>query len=400
MKAFFGLDKYVIHRKLLSITFYEDEWTALAISYVKAEVEIHDRLQGLDSILDFLKANSDTPIVLCIRSNSVMSVVADFALTDPGEVLNVFSEAVPNADANEFLIEYTGRLVAFARVNYLQSIMALLDRYESQVVDVGLMPARGGVMALYQNSNSEELNNESLIGDLSYHINSGEVVGFQETDGEQLKVDNLLVEEEHVLSFASCFAFLADGVTHIGFDQIQTNYEEFFYFKLLQKVKMPVLASLLIVFLVNGVFFFQLSANNTELLEKSSTLKVLNQKKESLEKYNLANSEVLSIMSGSPELSIICDQIGYVTPSKIKLTRLVLKPKEEVRGKNDTYLEDKVIIQGFSDSPKVFSQWINKLEGLNWIQEIEDQTYENEAVSSEKGSFQLTIKLNVVKPKS
>ena len=143
MKAFFGLDRYIVHRKLLSITFYEDEWTALAISHVKSEVEIHDRLQGLDQILDFLEANSDTPIILCVRSSSVMSVVADFALTEPSEVLNIFSEAVPNANANEFLIEYTGRLVAFARVNYLESVRAMLDRFESQVVNVGLMPARG-----------------------------------------------------------------------------------------------------------------------------------------------------------------------------------------------------------------------------------------------------------------
>ena len=400
MKAFFGLDRYIVHRKLLSITFYEDEWTALAISHVKSEVEIHDRLQALDQILDFLEANSDTPIILCVRSSSVMSVVADFALTEPSEVLNIFSEAVPNANANEFLIEYTGRLVAFARVNYLESVRAMLDRFESQVVNVGLMPARGGPLALYQQQSSLQLSNETLIGDLVYLIGSGEVIGFREIIGEELLVDNLLVEGQYATSFASCFAFLADGVRHIGFDQIQTNYNEFFYLKLLKKVKMPVLAVLLLVFLINGVVFFQLNTKNMELIEKSSTLKVLNQKKESLEMYNLANSEVHSIMNGSQELSIICDQIGYLTPSKIKLTRLVLKPKEEVRGKTDTYLEDMVIIQGISDSPKAFSQWINKLEGLNWIEAIEDQTYENESVSSEKGSFQLKIKLNVVKTKS
>lgn len=377
---------------MITVGYDNGSWTATVLNYEKHDISIEETFDDFLSIIGFLKANDNIPIILSIRDKAVLYVTSKDIFTN--ETVPVrFEEEVPNARIEDFVIDYTDGIMAFTRMNFVKELILAFEAFEKQIINLSLAPTSGFSLAYAKSIVNPSDTIE--IGGYAYSFKEGLFSAISESTAADFEIEGQVVEAKHVLSFSAAVGFIGAYGQQLGIPAIHHNYSELFFKKLIKKIQMPVLGFLLILFLVNGIAFIQFDNQNRELADKSSNLQLLNQKLKNINIYINENEYVLNLMGKEKEFSILCDQVGTMVPSQIKLNQLILKPVETAKGKKVGYIQDQLMLEGESKTAQAFSQWIGTLEKAPWVASIVRQNYVNKVQSNGDGHFEILIRTNV-----
>lgn len=388
----------LLKKNVLSIGYYEGVWTAIKVRREKDDLEIVDDYDGLDTILVALIDNKNLPIILNIKDKSVLFTIAEEDLSEK-EVLARFEEEVPGSKVSDFLLDYSGSVIAFTRNKSVEQVVSNLEKFKEQIVAITLAPSSGLLLA---NINNKEENdripvskgNRIMLGGFEYVFDEDKLIDIDEGLYHPISLEGINLKSDQVNAFASVLGFVSQRGMQFGLDWLSESKDELIFKKLLVKIQYPLLGFLLIIFLINGLLFTRFNNENQQLLEKSGTLQLLDQKLNSLNKYVEENGYALDLLNTNKPFSALADQVGASVPKQVKLTKLTLRPIESERSKSGQFIKDKLVIEGLSKSPQIFSDWIGDLEDEVWVNVIQNQQYENINNSDWSGKFKVTMKTN------
>lgn len=379
-----------LNPKMLSISYGNGVWLAALITRRKDDLKIVSELSGLEEITTFLSDESEIPILVNICDQGVLWTLVDESLNETNAIES-FKEEVPNASTEDFVISFQENVLAFARKSLVDQILMPLDEFKERIVQLFLSPASAITLVHLSAKNESDV----CVGAFSYSVNDGSIASISEGTSEIVNIEAETYKPDQALHLGVAIDYTMAGLGIIGMTDISINREMSVYDAFLKKAKMPALFFLLALFLINGLLFFRFSGMNSELKEKSGTLQLLNGKLTTLEGYILQNQSAYELARQNPKFSVIADRIGSITPSQIKLTKLIISPEKEGPGKRGVYEADVIVIEGLSNSGAEFSRWVDELENASWIQVLEKQKYEAVGKGKWDGTFQLIIKLNV-----
>ncbi|MEP0369029.1 MAG: hypothetical protein ABJN36_05965 [Cyclobacteriaceae bacterium] len=230
------------------------------------------------------------------------------------------------------------------------------------------------------------------IGGFEFKMEQEMVSGIDLSSKNSIILDSQTYEPNQALNFAAALNYVTNLENKLGLQYCEGNKEELKFGRLISRAKMPVLVSVLLIFLINGVLFVQFTQTNAKLKERSGTIQILDKKRSLLENYIENNKRFLDNTQGNLEFSIVADRIGAAVPKTIKLTKIVIQPKTGNRAGGSEYLDEYVILEGNSETSQAFSSWIKDLEKDRWVDAIVKQHYEVSNNGKWLGTFHLTIK--------
>lgn len=175
---------------------------------------------------------------------------------------------------------------------------------------------------------------------------------------------------------------------HAGYFIFKQKFKKFFVFYL---------SILLVVLLVNAIFFLKLSDEIPEQdIQLSVYANMIANEDSTLTEDNNRLEAIRSIQGDKEShLAYYADQIAASMPSQIQLVELIIFPIEKEKIKHEIkFREDIIIIRGRSERSFFLNEWINILKKLSWVENVQVLPYSESADG--KGNFDLEIKIKAI----
>jgi hypothetical protein len=373
--------------QLLAVVYDNGTFNGNLIEKRKDDLNIIESYDSIESILGKLSDDPLIPVALGVHDSGVLHYVHNDHFTEESAI-HFFEEEVPNSEKGDFVICHYQNIIAFGRQQLIDTVVGRFDGHAANIVHLSLAPVFGVELAKVLVTQEQQ----PVLADTLYSFENTRV--FVEKTDQKLGAvldgntydQDALVTLSIALDHFGGYSRLMDHATY------GLSREELIVRRTITKMKMPVLTGLLLVFLLNGLFYFSLNGSNLELKDKAGTLEVLDKKLRSLDTFIASNQELLK-SSQHGTFSILADQVGANTTNGISLTRLTIYPEEGERSSR-VFAKGKIAIEGIASSAQSMASWISKLEKEPWVREIEKQHYEASA-TAQSGKFQLTIRLYV-----
>lgn len=348
--------------------------------------EQKETFNSKDVLVDFLKKEKQTHVVLIVNDQQVLSKKIDFV-----ENQNAFQLAYPNLNSQDFYYqnEQAGDslFIAVSRRSYVDELIAFYAIHKIAVLDVvlGNLPLVGIADVL----NADEV----YTSNAKIKIEAGKVTDIvsKQFTPEEYSINGLSIASNNLLSLGAIISYYLKNRIY----QDKKLFENFKDGVLFKKGFKGVLAFCFLVLLVNFLYFnsyyekvnrlnshVELYSNSTE------ELNVLG--KDVKEKERLLN-QIQNYASSN--LSKHIDEIVERIPSTILLTELNYQPfsgtiKEGKLIKNEL----KVIkVSGDFKENSDISLWMDSLERLAWVKEVSKVSITNTSKGS-KFYFSIVIK--------
>lgn len=348
--------------------------------------EQKETFNSKDALVDVLKKEKQTHVVLIVNDQQVLSKKIDFV-----ENQNAFQLVYPNLNSQDFYYqnEQAGDslFIAVSRRSYVDELIAFYATHKIAVLDVvlGNLPLVGIADVL----NADEV----YTSNAKIKIEAGKVTDIvsKQFTPEEYSINGLSIASNNLLSLGAIISYYLKNRIYQD-KKLFENFKDGVFFK---KGFKGVLAFCFLVLLVNFLYFnsyyekvnrlnshVELYSNSTE------ELNVLG--KDVKEKERLLN-QIQNYASSN--LSKHIDEIVERIPSTILLTELNYQPfsgtiKEGKPIKNEL----KVIkVSGDFKENSDISLWMDSLERLAWVKEVSKVSITNTSKGS-KFYFSIEIK--------
>jgi Tfp pilus assembly protein PilN len=312
---------------------------------------------------------------------------------------NVLS-AFPSINLDDFYYVVNSQnntcFVSICRKSYINN---LIERYASQgIFIIGISFGNhilSGIAGFL--TDGDIYTSNSKVSLANGHIGSIEQLLVTETI--DYDVNGLSVNNFHLLSLSGALELVIKNASYvINFnafkDSLKNRYKQSrFFYMFLRFGLVLILAVLLINFFVFNHYF-----NKVNRLQQTSQINLTNKEKvlQLKERVNKSQKMVDDMLKKSAsKSSFYVNAIIQSLPESILLSELNYQPLLK-NIKNDKPVElspNTIIISGISNHSESFSKWINTLENIKWVDDVNILSYED--TSKKTSKFSLKLKLTI-----
>lgn len=335
-----------------------------------------------DSAIEKLNLNVDVPLVLNLHGEGI--VIKNLRNTTIVTDKDIFNFALPSAKWEDFGVQIVRQEYVYCALMRIEKINELIDGIEQHNKNIiGLSLASFPVIHLI-----EILKHPNFIiaGNTKFDF-EGNSLSSVETSSEQKEyvLDEYRLDSAALAAFAVSYQCFLNEIDFIGVRDFRENERKDSAFKFLyNRAKLFVPLFFLLLLLVNFFVFSSLSRSNNNLAGKLEVNRHL------LDELNKLKGEVQLkesfLTSGDwferSNASFYSDRIGASVEEGLALTQLNLYPITEEKDGSWTYEADKVIVKGETNSALILSDWTNRLEQKEWVNEIVISDYKQENMST------------------
>lgn len=382
---------------------YTARYIRLEKSYGKVKLSYEDLVwKNLDQTLEDLKRKpqipffSNYPVVLCLTGTQVITRKLKKIEEQDNNIL--LQKVLPGAKPDDFILDTFSQddteLVSVIKRSTALEIVKSFAAASIKIVEISLGPGR----LLMLSENVPSTKRIFIAGKYKYDLNELSIQTTQEKeDNLHVDMDGMKISFANMLALSVGLAYF-NGLTKVGeqIGEIKENTKEVL-FGIYQNALLRFFF-LAIIFLISTSYF--LNKNYQEsLIELQDATAEQNNSYELFQIKQTAFNNKLGLLNAtgvitSQKLYKICDRIGMLTPSSIQLLTMDIFPLKK-KIKKDKMIEfDKarMIVEGVSPSSSVLNQWVEDLNGEDWVNEV----YINNFSTTDKqhpGKFELIINI-------
>lgn len=401
MKAFSYIENLVRGNKIFGIHLHvksqgEYDFESLLVKRKFESISVvSQKGNEADEISSLKQLPPNSQISLCLSGSGVLVKKVDSVQLEDG-----LGTVLPNGNLDEFVVQQmelgnTGKaLVAIIRKDFLQSIVDEFLDLKLWLVDIYLGPiVLKNLLPLFEENICLQL------PEMELEISQGEWVSYvkkRNTNWDRYRIGDELIDSNCVLPFTCGISTLGFGETkHIPELLMQVRSES-----VSRRIGIgSQLAFLVLVFLILLGNFIRFEAVNEEYSQFSVQLQTgenliyrMNNLKKEVERKE--SYYVKSGLDTQSKLSYYSDRIASLLPSDLRLSSLDLNPLQGKikEGKEMHFANDFIQIDGETNHPVQFNNWIQKLRKEDWVEEISKQEYFKKD-QNKAGEFRIEIKI-------
>lgn len=382
------IEARLLRTEILGIGFSDShEVSAIRVLVKNNQLTITSRVNGAQEVNELITQNPGLPVALCVDTSDVLFVATEEPITD-ANVSTMFADFVPGGNQAQFLMEYETRCLSLARVSALEAVqreLGLADR----VVNLCLMPAAAQYLVQYLRSGEEVVH----LHRFRYEFSSDQYrVERADLNPKTLQIEGEQVSPDQVLPLVAILNYLNSPTKKVGDGLWRTNYTDFLFRRLYTIGRMPVLAVFLVVFLINSFLFIRWDQELQLAKEQAATSSQLVEQIRKADEFLGAHEAISRELKGRLYFSIISDQLGALNTRHITLTAISIHPISKSLKIRNTFEKDVLVVEGQTQNPMHFIEWLDELKKQGWVAEIISQKYVNEPMN-ELGKFELKIRI-------
>tara|TARA_R110002012_G_scaffold294098_1_gene490040 strand:+ start:25717 stop:26934 length:1218 start_codon:yes stop_codon:yes gene_type:complete len=377
------------------LTFYLSE-----IKRKNNELSIKKMLSetNLASISSTIRKN--TPVILTLNTSEIVTkIIASPSSKNPEIVVR---EQFPNLDFNSFYYSFTQNdgyaLVSILKKGNLESYLENISNTKITICKVIIGISEIDTIVSYLKSDVLQVSNSVLYFENNKLKDSHKLSSTEIDKPKTYNLNEITISGQSILGFASVLTFIAKKrKTITNFDEKEENLITEFkgkrYFDILLKLSLGgIFTILLLNFLIFSYYFEEVNSLKSVASFNNENKKVLIDLKEDVERKEKRVETIFS--SSNSKSSFFLDQIALNIPNSLSLSSLEYQPLlKPIRESKDIQIgRNTIIINGNSNNSQEFSEWIQTLETLKWVQQIQILDYDYENASS--SLFSIKIEMN------
>lgn len=335
-------------------------------------------------------------VFLIVNNDDVLSKYIQSTEKQSNQLL---FEAFPNLKINDFYYEINSQgsfhEIAICRKSIVDT---LIENYKKQYITI-IGFSLGNTMTSFVNGFIEEsvyYTSNAIITKENEAITGIQLI--ENPPNKTYIVNGLEVKSSELLSFSGVLSHtLQSKKTVSNFEEketeLVTNFKQQRFFS---QFSMFGLGFVLLLLLIN---FFVFNSYYTTVEEMKQTAAVNSNQKEklltlktSVEQKQKTVDDILK--NSSSRSSYYIDAIATSLPNTLQLSALKYQPlAKRIKKNNPIQLKkEELIISGISTDSDLFSDWIQKIESLDWVVSVTVADYG--AVSKNNSEFTLKIELS------
>lgn len=314
------------------------------------------------------------------------------------------SKAFPSLQLEDFYYEILRTrskcFISICRKDYVHEILSLFKGQNVQVLSFQLGYTSVNNIVPYLTEHIIELpTTEILVEENEIHSIQPKV-----NEEESYSLDDIEVNSKFLVSLSGLFNYLtSSSQTSKNSDEqnylLKRNYFEKNFFKKGIGIGVSILFVIMLINLVLFTSYFKKASTLREevAVTQNQTL-LFQQKQESInEKEKIVNN---LLYSGSSKSSFYINRITSSKPTSIRFNSIVFQPlTKTIRpDKKIDYTSDIIRVSGESTDKTAFSNWVENLEQLDWIETVTILSYGSNSTAI--NSFEISLKstdINVTK---
>ncbi len=347
----------------------------------------NSNIQSIDELVQ--KIGINIPVSIVINGMGVLVKKTDEGFTEN----NMLSSILPNVNPSDFYYQLTGsKPNTFISIARKETVHSLLDQLAAKGFKIlqftlGFAPIHN-IVPFWKPENKQPL--ETGLFSLQTD-NQLQLTGFLQkaeptTDRFSLtefQVANQYVHGSTLLAFSAALSLIADDLTKpapIESETIKLARKEYRNYKYFKIAGWTVLTSILLILLINFLFFNYYFEHNKELqaFQLVSQEQIIQHKKAQLQ---LKNKELFLEKSGwlkKGKFSFYADRIASLTPANTTLTSLAVFPVKGMAVSDYGAFQnrrDTIQVNGICNDPVELNQYINNLKLINEFREVSIRDY-------------------------
>ena len=311
---------------------------------------------------------------------------------------------LPGLNHEEFYSQYLDsvgtRFFFVVRKEHFGPFMQQLSDYGLNIVSVTLGPVNVSCLSPFI---EKEESRTVVAGRFSIQFSKGEIVNLQRENDvrpESIKIgeDNLGINE--LIPYANSLYVFSKDRQQVA-DSIQNDWN---YLLLEEKHRaffkkvLPILMGAIFTILLLSFVILQVQTQKNDDLSFTlgnyqEQLTQLEKLKRSLDDKQLIQSNIR--LNNALFLSFYADRIAESVGNKVRLTSLIINPELESntsRRQDLQFDQGEILVSGTCDSPLDLNDWLANLRKLEFVDNVEDQSYRFDPREG-KGVFELSLKV-------
>lgn len=387
MTLFQKIESRLLKKSVLSVGYSDIHGVnGLLVKIVQNNLQIVQTIAGAEKLTDFLKEHPEVPVTLGIDTAAVLFSNTEELVTAESYQA-AFQDFVPGGVESQFLIQFRNSCLTIIRNSSIDAIEKELT-LEGRIVNVSLLPVSGFYLADFLRKEEPDVHLDRFA--YSVHEES-ESVSVTHVNEAIVEIEGEKISPAQIVPLVSVVDYINASASKTGDAKWDRQYRDFLFRRLFQLSRMPIMGFFLVVLLVNSYLFITGDEKLQAIREQTVYSNQVNEQIRKADEYLAAHKDIRKELSGQPYFSIICDQIGTLTPRNVNLTTLSLHPQVKSRLSKNTFEEDIVSIAGETQEPMHYINWLEQLKSQNWVKAIESQKYETDP--SGLGHFEITLRL-------
>ena len=340
------------------------------------------------------KLSKKQHILLIINNEHVLTKILENETLDSIKLVNT---AFPNINLAEFYFEIIQQsskyFISICRKSYVDSIIESYSNLGVYVVNFSLGNSLVSNVISYIDNSSVSTSN-ALI---TCHNNFIEAIDLIQNINEvHYNINGLNTPNYNLLSLSGALSRVLNNYNpFISFqekrDKLVNEFTQIRFFSQFLNFGLVFILGLLIVnFLLFNFYFNEVNTlNETSQLNQKTKNKILKLDKK-VSKAQKMTDDMLK--SNSSKSSFYVNAIINSLPESILLSEINYQPlaKNIKKDKAIAIHQNNIVVSGTSNNSSIYSDWITFLEGLNWVNKVEVENYNDSKYSS---NFSIKIRL-------
>lgn len=386
----FNLRDHLLGNEFSGIEVYDynsEEYYAYAFYKLKNdELSIVDHETFLDQNSCLNKIPSGTPICLSINTNQVLYKIIDQNDVNDEQALH---KAFPSIKLDDFYYEIhkwqNTYYVAICRKSYLNHFIDIFKEQKKEVISITLgLGSLKNIFSFIDGINELHTNNRIIKINPTQNVEILATTKNQET--KYYNFNNLEITNQIILSFCHVLSVIShskaelastDEVNEIIYD----NFIQKQFSKKLTKYSLIIFIGILLVnFLVFNYYFKETEQNKTLLSSYEIQLSEIKMLKNKInDKQKKVND---FIYSQSSLYTYRVNEINKLIPYGISLNEINYCPAEKFKENQTPIFEiNTIYFNGNTKNNSSLSEWIEKIETLNWVNKTTIISFGNSSFS-------------------
>lgn len=338
---------------------------------------------SLDEVLATIPVS--TPIAFSLTGKGILTKKIEAI----GELnAQQLSEVFPNFKSESFYVQqFSGDENVFISIIRKEQIDDLLEAFKftkHKVLSLTLGPFAVSQVLSQINTYGQELcfsghriNYTEDFKWRDYKSSPGAMAEFP------IKVEQEKLSEEYLIAYATAFQLILYPrliTIELPVSEISDRLEDFTQKQQFRFRLVAILGFFFVLLLANFIVFSTYRAENESLNRRVNLQSSSAENLQMLEKKTAQQQERLTVLGwylGLP-YGWLADQVSSDMPAAIELTELSVSPVKQAEGnaeRKEIYQSGKIIIKGLTGDPIAVNEWIYKLKGREWVQQIQMQRF-------------------------
>jgi len=356
-----------------------------------------DTIESLEQLKSYI--SSDTPLSIVLNGKGILHK----KLSESSDSSNAIQSILPNANAADFYIQkYTNedkQFISIVRKSIADELIKLLTSQGFLVASLSLGPFLiNSVLPL-----TESIGNSLSFEGHTLTIYNHGIIDYKPSPTSEegsIQIDEEVVENKFILSYAASFSELALGHSQISIEDsfFAEQREELKHKNIFKIAGIGTLCFFLLVLMINFFLFDAYRKDLEKLTAQEAHYSGVLNKASSVEK-EVKEKEAFLTDAGwfsASRTSYYSDQIALTVPAAIKLVSLSVNPfneKESRAKKKNIFSTGTIVISGECSRATELNPWLQKLKQIRQVYkaEIVNYTFDNK---DRKGVFNIKILVN------